>query len=251
MTQRVTLAFGLPLGLLLVTQLAVADLWWSDIAPASPESENDEFNGASLHARWSTWDPGTFTTVTIDTTRETLKLAATGVGGAPGRWGGIYQPVPGSEFAVYAKLSAISSGTMAAGLFLSEDLDSAPATADFRTAEVVWSTDMRWEARTWPAYNSSTVSASTTRSALPLGAYVRVRVNGTSCSTDFSSDGVNWANFATVTLGFTPVHMGLALSQNAASQGILLVDFFRVFSGAGTSGIDATKIGGQPGGGHL
>lgn len=219
-----------------------SSIFSADVPPASPSAYDDEFPAGSINAKWSTWDVAGILTKSISNNH--LKLKITGNGSD--RWAGLYQAVPGSEFAIYTKMGVTGTLTnfMEACIFVSENLGSNPSTADFRTLEYVVGAALDQPfTRTWSAYNGS--ASASTQWGIPA-AYARMRLNGTTCSTDFSIDGVNWLELATVTLGFTPVHMGLAF--NNTTNGVAkdaFFKFFRCFSGAGTSGFDATAIGGM------
>ena len=219
------------------------NVWLPDAPPSSPSAYDDEFTAGSLGGIWSTWDPSSSHTITVDTTRRMLKIVQTGNAGT--RWGGIYQAVPASEFAIIAKVSLLNqngASGYAMGVFVSENISSSPTTADFRTCDLANNdTASNIFTRTWSAYNGSS-SASTNRQY--LANYLRIRCNGTSCKSDYSLDGIGWVQFASVTLGFTPTHMGIALNASDNTlEATGYCDFFRVASGAGTSAYNGFAIG--------
>lgn len=216
-------------------------VWFPGAPPSSPSAYDDEFD--SVSGLWSTWDPGTMlSTNGLDTNKHMYKLESTGSGTI--RHAGIYQAVPGSEFAIYTRVGlppfAGASG-MAAGLFVSDDIGTNPTTADFRDNVYTQNTTQVLVAsRTWTAYNGS---SSLQDSRAYVLNYLRIRCNGTAFNADISPDGLSWHTITTRTLGFTPTHMGLLLGIVDAQVGTGYFEFFRVFSGAGTSGRDATNIG--------
>lgn len=227
----------------------LGSVWSADIPPTSPEAENDEFTAGSLDAKWSEFDPGTLLTVGMDTSRKMVTL--TGSGNNSVRLAGIYQPIPDTEFAAYSKVHMISRLERGGiGLFVGgSDVVNNPTTADLQTAFFRY-TGLTALLECWDelftAYTTESTNTSVAAYGAAMSGYLRVRLNGTTWSGDFSPDGISWAQVsADRTLGFTPAYVGLFLYtfENAISfQG--MAKFFRVFSGAGTSGADATKIGG-------
>lgn len=208
---------------------------------------SDEFNGSSLDGKWNEFDVAGYMTATVDV--ATRRVHLTGVGNGSDRQSGIYQAIPGSEFAFYAKVSLITpiGRWSSIGLFVA-DL-TVPSTADLETCQYAVgnsaspTADYVWQHNFWTQYNTvSTLRGSMT--SLATGGYIRMRINGTSVKSDVSSDGVSWIQIGSVTTGFTPAHFGINfnsfLSGNTA---IGIADFFRVYVGAGVSGIDATRIG--------
>lgn len=222
-----------------------ARTWLADLVPASPHADDDEFDNGSISGSWSTWDPASY--LTFSEGDEGLKFS--GTGNATNRWGGKYKAVPASEFAAIAKFNVgsadVGANGTSLGLFVADDLGTAPTTADFRQIENIGALNTTSTAaisRTWNAYNGST-SASTSTGSTPPALYVRIRVNGTSMKTDYSYDGKWWHHHSTNTLGFTPVHYGISFLQNDAVAGEAFCRFFRVKSGAGSSAFTAHTTG--------
>ncbi len=203
---------------------------------------SDEFDAGSLDAKWLEADPAGKLTLGIDTPRRMMSMDLISAGVAA--WTFAYQAVPGSEFAAYAKVYCIQPVTsqVQAGVFVSEDLAAAPTTADIRAVSTYYyNSIVGLESGTYSAYNGG-ISASYSLETAGYHQYVRIRCNGTTCSTDVSIDGVSWVTTATAVLGFTPVHFGIG-ARSTTTAGKILVDFFRVYEGAGTSAVDATYIG--------
>lgn len=221
-------------------------MWFPAAPPVSPSAQDDEFDSGSsvLNVKWSKWDVPGILTATNDTTKNMGKLVSTSNGTV--RMTGIYQAVPGSEFAVYARIAfnydgASGQGAIAA-LMIAGDLAGAPSTAGFHTIEldrVANSVFVR--ARTWTSYTTATTRA--TYSQMDA-CYFRIRANGTTVAMDFSVDGVGWTQIDTRTAAFTPANIGIALYNGDSGVSLTAyVDFFRVFAGAGSSAIGATEIG--------
>ncbi len=216
-----------------------------DLRPTSPHADNDEFNDGSVSGSWTTWD---FATLQSEAEGANgLELTQTGNGTV--RWSGKYKAVPNSEFAVIMKValnaeSSSTGGAVAIAVFQ----DATSSTGDFRTIELdiaLNTTSTAIVSRTFAAYNNGTPSASTTSPAVPATAvYLRVRCNGTSMKTDYSSDGHNWKMHSSVTLGFTPAQVGPAvLGIDNAIPYTATFRFYRVFSGAGSAAFNASSIG--------
>lgn len=135
------------------------------------------------------------------------------------------------------------SGGASVGMFVADDIATNPTTADIRELDLNnSSTAFTVAARTWSAYNG-TASSSTFRTI--QAPFLRMRCNGTTCTTEVSTDGVTWLFMDTRTLAFTPSYFGLMIGT--ADNAVTVYGyfrFFRVFSGAGTSGADGSSIGG-------
>lgn len=221
-------------------------VWSPNARPLVAHACDDEFDAGALNAKWSTWDPAGILNKTVDSSRQMLKLSALGNG--TNRWCGIYQAVPGSEFAVYAKVHLVTphADFMVGGLVIATDIAGAPTTADFAiNAKGINAAggNGSHQSSHWTAYNSGTATQGVSASyANPV--YLRSRVTGVTLYADWSVDGVAWSWLSTTTLSGTPLYFGLGINPFANGSTIsMLVDFFRVFSGAGTSQIDGTYIG--------
>ena len=213
----------------------------ADIPPSSPPSQNDEFPAGAVNARWSTWDGGGILTATC--TASGLKLSITST--AATQAAGIYQATPAAEFVAYAKLG-LDSAPPAGGVDLSLSVfQNAANTALAWRSNGVASADI-YVARTWAAYNSGSATAVTAANGTPTFVYVRVRCNGTACAVDTSLDGLKWLQLVTVTLAFTPSHVGLTLRLGTTTTtAVGYVRFFRVVTGAGCSAFYGSTL---PGG---
>lgn len=227
-------------------------LWMPDARPTSPHASDNEFD--SSIADFTTWDPGALMSSpapAIDATRSMLKLEVP-YNGSGSAWAGVYKAVPASEFAMYVKMHALSmygsTGARVAA-FVAGDLAGAPSTADFRGVEItsgaLGAGTMNISCRLWTAYNAAPGAGAPSVASSSAGGWARIRCNGTTAYFDWSDDGVGWVHLNEVTLGFTPAYIALAASTHGATntKAIGLFDYVRFFSGAGTSGQNATKIG--------
>lgn len=220
----------------------------ADIAPSSPHADDDEFSDGSIDADWSTWDLGA-ASPTFGEGDAGLSIGTAGNGAF--RWAGKYKAIPASECVFYTKMQltgvADSAGGAQAALALFQDPTS--ASADIRTFELSGSdtaTNIAISSRTWAAYNTASgLTQSLISPCAPTtSVYFRIRLNGTTCASDYCTDGRAWKQHSSVTLSFTPSHVGLI--GNTFGSGLSSTAwfrFFRVFSGAGVSAFDATSIG--------
>lgn len=221
--------------------VAAQGFWHADMPRAAPTAQTDFFPAGAIAGKWGTWDPAGILSKSIDNNH--LWLRATGNGSD--RWCGLYQAVPSAEFAIYTKLgmNGETANFGESALFVADDIVGSPTTADFRSVEYVVGAGLnQMYTRTWASYTGGS-SASTNNNAF-LTPYVRLRCNGTTVASDLSLDGVNWMALVSVVLGFTPLYMGLGIdiTQNGVQRGSRF-KFFVCYSGAGTSGFDATGIG--------
>ena len=220
---------------------------WSPLAPpAAPSAQDDEFTTGALDAKWGTWDPGTVIS-SKSCVDDHLVIESAGNGGV--RWAGIYQAVPGTEYAFYTRLSVdcLANEIVEAALFVAQDIVGSPTTADFLNGEIYSAAlpAIGWLSRRWDAYNGS-ASGATSSVGYPIaGVYLRGRVNGSTVSFDYSMDGVSWYVLnPSVAFGSNPAYYGIAImTQTNAITGRIRADFFRSFAGAGKSGRTATSLG--------
>lgn len=218
-------------------------IWMPDAPPASPHACDDEFTTASLDSKWTEYDHGNLQTITTSATRALLKLSGTGNG--TDRLAGLYQPSPGSEFVIYVKAGAMMFGGGSAdpGILLYEDATSPTGKVQVLVATMYRSAPAGAYSASYNAYNS--FGSSTNIGYITPVRYLRLRVNGAAFAADVSTDGIEWVQGVSSNMGFSPAHIGLGWDVFDNNGGIVLFDFFRVQSGAGTSVLDATYIGRQ------
>lgn len=231
--------------------VGAAGIWAADVSPSSPSVHNDEFNGNTFNTTlWSTWDVPGILTKALDGNGRLLLTVPTGTT----RFVGIYQPVPAaSEYAIYAKVATRTLAPInvsGVGIFLAENLTTAPSTADLRTVGPSWfvrtGTGVAGVSVLRPtAYNSVGTSAGSSDPVNLTAFYVRIRVNGATWGADWSSEGTGWLRLISEALTITPVHMGIYGSNGGTGVNALFAsEFFRVFTGAGASDFYASHIGG-------
>lgn len=214
--------------------------WNPWVAPNAPSAYNDEFNGPAV-VGWNVWDvPGYLSTSIVN---GALRLTATRPSGTGRAMVGLYKQIPDTEYAVYtsAQFHGVMSTSINGGVAICQDLSTVPTTADFRTCERGFSSGEYTVSRTWSAYNGS-LSLSSATLGWGAGRFLRHRVNGTLVNTDVSGDGKRWCMLANQTLT-APLSVALCIDLEQTGSISIDFDFFRVFTGAGSSGFDATSIG--------
>ncbi len=220
--------------------IATADylpIWMPDAQPASPHADDDECGGSSISGSWNVWDVAGYQTRTAQPTRKCYEITATG--GAGLRWGGLYKAIPASEFQLVAKVTFETAAptSVAAGIFVGNL--TVPSTGPIHTAFVTHGANVSGLTAsrfTYAAYNGG--SSQGTSGVSNYAQYLRLRVSGTSVSTDCSPDGINWRQIetnGTITTGFTPAHVGFCFHVGAATTATGRYHFARFASGAGTS----------------
>lgn len=191
-----------------------------DIVPASPATEDDEFNAGSLDGKWS-WlnqgssaiafnDPDGWATITPQTSTQ---------------WRGIVQAVPGGNWTVTARLSAgfgheqdgyagiwIHGGTDGTGDIWCIGKDGAPGTVITRCETMV-------------SYSYTGIRSNTNVTWGVNVAYLRVSWDGTNLRTWISLDGIRYQRFTAFAPGYTPTKFGIATKSNSGYSSSF--DWFR------------------------
>jgi hypothetical protein len=226
-----------------------SELWDPNAPATSPHSCDDEFSGGSLDGKWTVWDPGSYLTQSMDTTKQAIVLS--GVGNNTVRWSGVYQAVPvglGGEFcfttrvAMNAHLPGTNGGV--GGLFLADDIASNPTTADLVVLYTIL-TDNNANKGTavlarYPSYNGGESTDGTSPAGVPM-TWLRMRVSipgggGGEFTGEVSHDGMTWYRVGGNSIGYTPSYFGLVFTP--VMNGITFymhAPFFRCVSGAGKS----------------
>lgn len=226
--------------------------WNPDLPPTSPHACDDEMLGGAVDAKWGTWDPGSVVSAwSMDTTRKMLQAQSTTSAGQ--RVAGRYQAIPHSEFTIYTKPSLLTdidyatdtNQWVSAGLLVAGNIAGSPTTAPFFTAGLQYVTSSGLQfGQSWAWSNYTTLGTNVERAGQFI--YYRLRVNGIACFAECSCDGQSWLLIRSGNLGFTPAYLGLQLTHYNNTVGINVQprwQFFRCFSGAGSSAYNATSIG--------
>jgi len=205
-----------------------------DVPPLVAETEDDEFTTSTLDPKWTEWDVPSNMTVGFDGQRLTLTQTT---GGGVTQFAGIFQPVPSSEFTAYIKVAsnvdrAVGAGTWHLGLVVGDDLTGNPATSTFASLSLNQGGNVRLQQYT--DYNGPFLANMGLDGVVNSTAtYLRVRLNGTTISTDWSSDGQTWNMITDAeALPFTPGEIGIHLDNSDSGQDLTsVVEFFRVVDG--------------------
>lgn len=206
--------------------------WEPDAPPASGLlSSSDEFAGSgALDGKWSEWDPGGEMN-TPQRGDEHAYFTVANYSSGNGHASGIYQPVPGvANWAFAAKLWLQSThGTARIGLFVSENLDNNPSTANLHTGGAFFSISAPTIAMGTLADYAAAFSTSASLSRVDRSVYIRGRITSTTnIAWDWCDDGVGWNQITSGAIGFTPAHFGVWCRNLTGADAFVRVDWFRV-----------------------
>lgn len=215
-----------------------------EIIHADPDAYNPDLPPLQAHARdsefstdlsdWTVLDPNSHL---VDSGVEEgfgyFTKQSTALGN--GRMVALYKDIPsGNEWAFAAKLTLQSlPGTIRYGIFVAEDLDANPTTANFFLVQSLNNTSV--QAGTLTAYDAAFAGAGTSVSRVDRSIYLRARITDMSgtpdASWDWSDDGVGFNQIHAAGVGFTPVHFGIWLrNSSSGSDARLRAAWFRAKS---------------------
>lgn len=216
-----------------------------DIAPGSPSAWDDEFDGASLDAKWSqiTSASGNDAAATVANGWLTFELNTSGTGNASKRVTGYRQPAPTSgemtNFEVSAKIADTQWNDDARdGVWVANETDNLAHVVGTNWpnggAGVAMGISGYSESTDWSTFSGYQAGAPAPNSGRPI-LWVAIRWIDASTTLQFwiSEDGVLWTPVATRTSMIRPTKIGLALWSNSntldkAHQ--MAADWFRVRS---------------------
>jgi hypothetical protein len=232
-------------------------VWVSDAPPDPNNMPNnlallfsDEFDSDTLSPSWTVWDEGGNTSVVASGSYGPgLRMSQETVAG--NSFGGIYTAVPSSdswEIVTKVHLSGREVDDNKAGIFIAEDLDANPTTANILAFEVVYGNGgITVQLTEYTAYDGTTTGETI---VWDLGSTNRVdhthfylklvrRVSGNDITIPLlSTDGVSWIfmdkssagyNGSSVPTPFTPVHMGAFINNDdSGAPSDAVFSFFRV-----------------------
>jgi hypothetical protein len=223
---------------------------WSAMAkPLSPNTNDDEFDDASVGAGWTEWDHGT--TMTPSEAEQGLILTHTTNAGH--KWAGMYKSLPAGDFTIQVRFNLTADALGASkyiygGIGLFEDASNSTkkfcSVSAYINAALNAFTVVVYD---WTNYTtlSTTPVAGTAVSEYWRGVYVRLRRNGTTFYPEWSIDPFGkifypfqYASLS-FTLGYTPLHMGV-LSNNyntTATQKVVYDHFRYTASDVGATGL--------------
>ena len=190
-----------------------------DEPPASPSTYDDEFNDASIDAKWSWANQDTATAAEGGIVG---KISITPAGNAYLRC--LTQPVPSGAWEVTAKVyfggDFISDSWC--GLVVMPEADGAIQCLEIGkdgSESPIKARQEKWNS--WTSFSSDT-----SRSYGSTHAYLKVIYDGTNLTSCVSSDGVSYAKLAnSYAPGFTPGRFGISARGNALPS---YFDWFRV-----------------------
>jgi hypothetical protein len=197
-----------------------------DKFPASPTSQSDHFDDASINAKWVDFN------VTAGTTfvEEDHHLKITKTTNESGIYRGKYQTLPSGDFTITMKVGMITKllDYHQFGLLLFEDATNNPTTCDLEM--LVWWTSSgviyNLGAQYWTAYNAWSVSEfSFGPNYFIRSLYMRIRQNGATWYFDISADGISWQQHYTRARRFTPAEFGFGLCNNTAVTQLNWIDW--------------------------
>ncbi len=229
-------------------------LWNPDLPPSTPSSQDDEFSGSSLDAKWTEYDETNIQTYAQASGILTLSQ--------PTQTGavltGVYQALPGGNFTIAAKVKLNTNmpsgdGQMwQAGIILwnnaanynSQALIAGPAVERSSGVRRIGFASTRFQDNKtitttyWDNYGGEWQGN--------VYVYVRLRRSGSTYYLDSSNDGLAWKS-EQIFIPFTPNHVGLGLFNWASGQTITAsFDFFRrraTFDGLDTPVFGALELG--------
>ena len=205
-----------------------------DRPPSSPNAMDDEFDAATLNAKWTWLDQGT-ATATFAASHLLLTLPAESTGTYKLR--GIGQPTPTPPYEFTARIDpppAIASA-VGTGIALALYETSSGKVVILESASTAGSGPIpscliqNWTSLTAPG---GTVGVSVYVPTAP-GHYLRIGRTGTTLAVSFSSDGVAWQAMASLAMGtyFTTAPDTVALlalhTGTGAANIVLASDWFR------------------------
>ena len=219
---------------------STVSIWEPRAQPASAHADDNEF--LSSIADFTTWDHGAYQTRTLVTADKCLEINSTG--NSTVRFGGMYKAVPGGgeySLVVNCGYSTPAVSNLSTGIVLLQGTGATDDIRTLRTGNLTATSGPFVLSDTYTQYNGA--QSAVTQHSTAHASWLRFRVNGTTCASDWSPDGVTWIFLVSVTLGFTPSHMGVLSAPFVAVSSTSRFYCFRVKSGAGASAFDANRPG--------
>lgn len=211
-----------------------------DKPPATAHAKDDEFDNASLDAKWTQ-----FQNTGLTLTEANHLLGITGATHAGDRVQGIFQAVPAGDWTIVTRVSlhAPVADFALAGIALFEDATNNPNTCDIYTFWLAYKTASAYrfvEAVRWNQFDSWNSSLVARDLHFGFGhQYLKIVKSGTTYAFWLSSDGIGWGRAYSGTLAFAPAEFGLVVNNSNTGVDVsAYFDFFRV------SAADPGKLGG-------
>jgi hypothetical protein len=200
-----------------------------DDIPASPATQDDEFNAGSLDAKW-TWVNQGIATTSFSYGRLLMTMAAEG----SNNFHYIYQAVPGTDWTLTVKVypSGAAATNPSSGIVLA---DSSGKLTDFfaGTKNTVVTELNKIGVTNWNSPSSFNSGFGTDQGWADRRNYLRVQQSGSNLIYSSSADGIHYITHGTQGktsfLSSGPTRFGIFVNSNDASFGVTaVVDYFRV-----------------------
>lgn len=225
--------------------------------PATPHASDDEFNGSSLDAAWTEWEPGTPTGFSVTVANSQVEIVTETYASSTTNLAGIHRAAPSGDWSAWAKISVAATGVTASahdhggGIFVaSSDIVANPTTADVTswilspravgTATLAYI--LNWNA--YNSYNGSSLAMTLPAQTTSIWQRVRYASGSTTLSFDISADGIGWQQvFTTASPFITPQRIGFltrASDGTSIPSPVFRADFLRF---AATADYDALTLG--------
>jgi hypothetical protein len=194
-------------------------LYDPDYFPASPTSQSDHFDDASIDGKWTEIDPGNKLTLT-----ESLHHLKFNVATSSG-WAGVWQTLPAGDFTITAKIryevAYNGSNYFNFGIILFDDASANPNTSDWLSwTFFTYGLTLGFQITRYSAYASWSAtpysSSGNVIQYLAPAIYLRVRRNGTTWYFDSSLNGLSWIQVTSLNQAsyYNPPQFGLGCWQN-------------------------------------
>lgn len=169
-------------------------------APDSPNEDDDEFDtvGSGVPSGWSTWDvSGVLSTGDggVDVDEGGLVM----VGETPDanrRSAGIFKDIPAGDFTAYVNVGVQTEDQVlvAAGMFVAQDIETSPNTAELNAVYVHYDLWPRVAAGQNIFFGSTSLSGNGNFPMSNGSCWLRMRVDSSAPAiwADMSYDGINW-----------------------------------------------------------
>lgn len=209
-----------------------------DKPPGAPSALNDEFDGPSLDAKWTQVYWSSLTSADVNTTKAgALHVRVPSSNGD--RWRSIMQALPAGDFTIQTRLTLGGLGNYVYGGLLLADGVTAGAGTQRMVGMIVENNggsavDFTGSGYAWAGNGATRIAIG------GLGAFVRVRRASGTYYSAWSRDGETWAE-TSITLAFTPTHVGLMASSSLRpSDDNLAFDYFR-YAASATAAFGGTR----------
>jgi hypothetical protein len=218
-------------------------------------------SGAALASKWSVFNhAGALFSIGTDTTKKMASFGVAAIAGGANqtRMCSIVQPVPATEWSAIARVANLfnnaaggaETAALEMGMCVQQGIGVADDLYTFGTFQfdnsggAMNAQGMR--VRTFTAYNAAGAQLEV---GIDVRSFIRMRCNVATMRVETSPDGIQWFRLWNGVVPFAIAYFGLSFGYTTggtwttASQGQGYAKYFRVASGAGSSGLTAHQIG--------